>query len=104
RRSRYGRCTRWRIPVVPRPLTRHMVVPWLLPLLVGDAATGQAARGALEPAFSQPDEARVGHRLAIRVGEVGGDAHVDSKRRTCGDMADASLYLQDELSVVPICP
>ena len=77
----------WRAPgwvlgvlVVPRPLASGMVVPRLLPFLVEDAAAGQASLVALEPRLGLADEARVGHRGAIRVGDIGRDAHVDPKR------------------------
>ena len=75
--------SRWsgRILIVPRPLPRRMVVSWFLPLLVGDAAPGQAALIPCEPCLSLTDQAGVGHGGALRVGEVGGDAHVDPHHR-----------------------
>ena len=80
-----------------------MGVARLLPLLVGETAAGEASLGALEPRLGQADEARVGHRLALRVGEIRRNAPVDPCHRACGDMLAAPLHLEDELSRVAIC-
>ena len=74
-----------------------MVVARLLPALAQDAAAGQAALGALESRLGQAEETWIGHRLAIRVGERSGDAHIDSHCQAGGDMLAASLHLEDEL-------
>jgi hypothetical protein len=94
----------WRVLVVPRSLTRRVVVLGLLPLLVGDAAARQPSLTALEPRLGQADEARVGHGGAIRVRHLRRDAHVNPHRQARRGMADASLHLEDELRVVAIRP
>ena len=40
--------------------------------------------------------------MAIGVGHIRRNAHVDAKRRARGDMLDAALHLKHELGVVPI--
>src|SRR5262245_61253276 len=79
RRGRDGeRCWVLRILILSRPLARGMVVSRLLPFLVQDAAAGQALLVPLEPRLRQTDETWVGHCMAIRDGQVAGNAHIDS--------------------------
>ena len=75
-----------------------------LPLLVQEAPAGQAALRALEARLRLTNETRVGHRLAVGVGEIGGDAHIDPYRRARGEMTDAPLYREDNLGLVAIRP
>ena len=81
-----------------------MVVSRLLPFLVQEAPAREAAVIPFETAFSLVDESGVGYGAPLRVSHIRRDAHIDSKHRTRGDMADAPINLEDELGIVAICP
>ena len=79
------------------PLARGMGGTRLLALLVLETAAREASLSALAPRLRQTDEAWIGHRLASRVGHIGGNAHLDPHCQAGGDMLAASLHLEDEL-------
>jgi hypothetical protein len=79
-----------------------MGVARLLSFLAQETAAREASLVPLEPRLGLTDEARVGRRMAIRVGEVSGDAYVDPQCRAGWHMLDVPLHLQDELGALAI--
>src|SRR5690348_11687650 len=75
----------------------------LVPILAPFFLAGEAALQGLEFLFREAHVAGVLHRVAIRIGAIGSQAHIDPGLLASWNMLDSPLGFHTGLDVVAIC-